>query len=336
IAVMGVTGAGKSTFIQLVSGNEDIEIGHDLRSCTSEIQGYTFHFNGYNINIVDTPGFNDTFKTETQVLQDIADWLKQSYDSETRLNGIIYLHSLVNVRMEGSALRNLKMFRELCGPKPLNNVILATTFWGEVNKELAVKREAELETTSEFWGDMIARGSTMKRLKDRRTALEIIELLVGKAPVTLQIQDELVKGKKLVETEAGKIVNEELMRLETTHKRELEKIQQELQEVRDHDEELQQILEAQQRKLDKELNKVHRQQEQLRYDRRAEKRKMEIDFEARINEIQIKMDMERQAKVRDFNFDQAVALVRANEGKVRPEDREVLERKIAELSRMPE
>jgi len=32
IAVMGVTGAGKSTFISLLS-NEEIKIGHGLQSC---------------------------------------------------------------------------------------------------------------------------------------------------------------------------------------------------------------------------------------------------------------------------------------------------------------
>lgn len=32
IAVMGVTGAGKSTFVSLLSG-EHIEIGHGLQSC---------------------------------------------------------------------------------------------------------------------------------------------------------------------------------------------------------------------------------------------------------------------------------------------------------------
>jgi len=35
IAVMGVTGAGKSTFISLASEIDKIEIGHDLRSCES-------------------------------------------------------------------------------------------------------------------------------------------------------------------------------------------------------------------------------------------------------------------------------------------------------------
>lgn len=32
VAVVGVTGSGKSSFIKRVTGNESIEIGHDLRS----------------------------------------------------------------------------------------------------------------------------------------------------------------------------------------------------------------------------------------------------------------------------------------------------------------
>jgi ABC-type protease/lipase transport system fused ATPase/permease subunit len=32
LAVMGVTGAGKSTFVSLLSPDKDVEIGHDLRS----------------------------------------------------------------------------------------------------------------------------------------------------------------------------------------------------------------------------------------------------------------------------------------------------------------
>lgn len=35
IAVMGVTGAGKSTFIQTASGDQSVAIGHGLKSCRS-------------------------------------------------------------------------------------------------------------------------------------------------------------------------------------------------------------------------------------------------------------------------------------------------------------
>lgn len=42
IAVMGVTGAGKSTFIQWASGSSEIQIGHDLESCMSPFKFYCF------------------------------------------------------------------------------------------------------------------------------------------------------------------------------------------------------------------------------------------------------------------------------------------------------
>ncbi|KAF2131053.1 hypothetical protein P153DRAFT_287352 [Dothidotthia symphoricarpi CBS 119687] len=339
IAVMGVTGAGKSTFIKWASGNAEIEIGHDLESCTSEITAYTFHLNGYNINLVDTPGFNDTHKSETEVLQDIAAWLKSTYEGDTRLNGVIYLHSLVNVRMEGSALRNLKMFRQLCGKEPLKNVILATTFWSEVAQEDALRREEQLRTTPSFWGDMLDRGSTMKRLIDTNSALDIVTLLIRKPKVTLQIQQELVEdNKSLVDTAAGQAVNEELMRLAQGHKTDLARIQRELHEaLQERDDEMQQILHTQQLRLDKEIDKVRHQQEQLRYDRRAERRKIESDYELRMTSMRDEYERralaDREAMLQQLDFDQAVALVRANEGKIPVSERDELEGKIAELSK---
>lgn len=268
--------------------------------------------------------------------------------------------------MEGSALRNLKMFRELCGSEPLKNVMLITTFWGRVDQSTAERREEELRTTPEFWGGMLRRGSKMGRFHDtQKSALAIIDTFLNKDPITLQIQKELVdESKPLIETGAGQAVNEELLRLEMKHKKEQEKIQQEMHDaLRERDKELHGILKEQQYKLDKELGKVHRQQEQLRADRRAEQRRITNDCGAmiwslkqQIQQIQEK-DQERdedlkrkdqrlqglekviaqQVKdVREMSFEQVVAQVRANESKLGIEDREQLEAKIKELSRRPE
>lgn len=37
IAVMGVTGSGKSTFIQTATGSDDVHIGHTFKSCKLQI-----------------------------------------------------------------------------------------------------------------------------------------------------------------------------------------------------------------------------------------------------------------------------------------------------------
>lgn len=37
IAVMGVTGSGKSTFIQTATGSDDVHIGHTFKSCKLQL-----------------------------------------------------------------------------------------------------------------------------------------------------------------------------------------------------------------------------------------------------------------------------------------------------------
>ena len=55
----------------------DVEkVGHDLVSCTSEISIIKMTFPGYNIVFVDTPGFDDTNKSDSEILKMISDWLE--------------------------------------------------------------------------------------------------------------------------------------------------------------------------------------------------------------------------------------------------------------------
>lgn len=79
------------------------------------------------VYLIDTPGFDDTNRSDTQVLTEIATWLGDSYRSKVLLHGIIYLHRITDVRMSGSARRNLLMFKHLCGDEYLKKVILVTT-----------------------------------------------------------------------------------------------------------------------------------------------------------------------------------------------------------------
>ena len=57
----------------------DTGIGHDLESCTSEIGMIKMSFPGYNIVFVDTPGFDDTKRPDSDILKMISDWLEKTY-----------------------------------------------------------------------------------------------------------------------------------------------------------------------------------------------------------------------------------------------------------------
>lgn len=109
-----------------------------------------------NLYLVDTPGFDDTNRSDTEVLRELATWLTDSYTAHIKLSGIIYLHRISDVRMQGSAKKNLFMFKKLCGNDALKNVILATTMWDRVSQSEGDARELELTSTMDFWGWMMS------------------------------------------------------------------------------------------------------------------------------------------------------------------------------------
>ncbi|KAF9555460.1 hypothetical protein CPC08DRAFT_765909 [Agrocybe pediades] len=110
IPVMGVTGAGKSTFINyLVQDNQQkFDVGSQLTSCTSEVRSIKLHFPNdpflqqYTAILVDTPGFNDTYMGDTPVPQRIADWLAKAHRDKKVLGGVIYLHDISSDRFSGT------------------------------------------------------------------------------------------------------------------------------------------------------------------------------------------------------------------------------------------
>lgn len=57
------------------------EVGHALHSCTRKVHALgCLHpdGSGRKVILIDTPGFDDSRRTEYQVLKAIADWLKKT------------------------------------------------------------------------------------------------------------------------------------------------------------------------------------------------------------------------------------------------------------------
>lgn len=167
----------------------------------------------YNVTLVDTPGFDDTTRSDTEILILIASWMKDAYDDETRLNGVIFLHRISDVRMAGSSYKNLKMFRSLCGSVNLSHVMLVTTMWDSVTPELGSFREAELVSEGKFWGGMKEAGSIVRRYDNSgQGATALVSELLEKQPIVLKIQNEIAVQKiKLVNTKAGQSINADLI-----------------------------------------------------------------------------------------------------------------------------
>ncbi|KAF9352061.1 hypothetical protein BGX26_010040 [Mortierella sp. AD094] len=222
VLVMGITGAGKSYLIREISGR-DVKVGHNLESCTQQIEAVSCQIGGQSVVILDTPGFDDTHRSDTEVLEDVARFLEKLYHDHFRISGIIYLHNIADTRMRGSSTKNLRMFSKLCGEKSFHNVVMLTGRWGTIDQALAEEREKQLKEN--FWKTYLTAGCQIERYQSKKDLVRIFEKILPQRPVVLDIQREMaVEGKSLGETAAGEQVNEEIAELTKKFKEELAEI----------------------------------------------------------------------------------------------------------------
>ena len=66
-------------------GKHAVVVGHDLKSCTAQLTPVFWpipepaHLQGKRLILVDTPGFDDTYTSDSEILRRIAMWLASSY-----------------------------------------------------------------------------------------------------------------------------------------------------------------------------------------------------------------------------------------------------------------
>ena len=58
--VLGLTGAGKSLFLNAISNTNCCEVGSYEKSCTQTNQVLPFTYNNHNFYALDTPGLDDS------------------------------------------------------------------------------------------------------------------------------------------------------------------------------------------------------------------------------------------------------------------------------------
>jgi hypothetical protein len=182
---------------------------------TQKVQPFKSEHDDKKYLLVDTPSFIDTECLDGDVLMKLADWLLESYRDGVKISGILYLHRISDVRMEGSAMRNLRMFRELCGDDFMKKVILGTTLWDPTREVKDAAHEEELSQTEGFFKEMTEQGCSFVRVSgDRDADLELLSRFAVKSPSVMDLQKELLSGKSLAETAAASANSQELAELQ--------------------------------------------------------------------------------------------------------------------------
>ncbi|CAE6447363.1 unnamed protein product [Rhizoctonia solani] len=218
ICVFGITGSGKSSasslFINDASGDK-LPVGHGQWSCTRDVaEAQPFMIDGREVCLIDTPGFDDTTVPDSEILGRIGDFLFQSYGRKDLITGMIYMHNITSNRFGGVSKKNFHVFRELCGPDALKNLIICTNFWSipPSNPSEYEDRERQLITTPEFFKQAIDKGARVERYvnRGRTSAHNIIRKCLSNKPEPVQFQLEATAGTTLMDTAAGKALSSEL------------------------------------------------------------------------------------------------------------------------------
>ncbi|KAI5995158.1 P-loop containing nucleoside triphosphate hydrolase protein [Pisolithus albus] len=263
IAFMGRTGSGRTNFINKLTGNREETAAHRLKSHTQVVREIPYTTKDRQYVFVDTPGFDNTYLSEREILRRIADWLEKKYRGKVTMSGIVYTHRITDNRMSGSMCKNLDMFARLCGDKAAGRVRLVTTMWDKAkNRELADSRVKQLE--GNFWRPLIDVGARHKRF-DKNTPVEawkIVEDLTGNGEALL-LQEELVDLEmKLNDTTAGKALYTQFQKLLHEQKETIKQLDDEAKAQKDP--QLVKQLEEERRRLEAELQKTWNEMDKLK------------------------------------------------------------------------
>lgn len=298
IALMGQTGTGKTSFIRDATRRKDLKVGHYLESCTQHVEVIETTIGDRTVKLIDTPGFDDSGRSDADILETISDYLRAAYTQKINLTGVIYVQRITDNRMQGSSLRCLRLLKKLCGPEYYGNIVLVTTMWGNITQKEGEERENNLRNVDAYWGELLRQGATFQRHFPRgnASALRVITHLLEKTPAVLNFQRELFKAHGVIaDTSAGQV----LMlfyatKLEETQKK-INKVQKELDESQAVMNKAKEELEKSRKEREALEEQVKRERESLQAQLKKERESLEADVKKERETLEAAMTKEREA-----------------------------------------
>ncbi|KAK0649146.1 P-loop containing nucleoside triphosphate hydrolase protein [Cercophora newfieldiana] len=187
IVLLGVTGAGKSTFASIAS-RSPVTIGHGIEPCTQDPLAVRFKLpdSGQSIVLIDTPGFDDSVRTDLEILADIAKWLaSQGFVRKHPLDGLILLHPATHAVVRRNETQRTRLLEKLLGDDAYSRVIIATTMWENLSaEEFMASVGGHMGRFGEqgVWANFRKKGATfMRHDNTEESAHKIIQHIVSKS-----------------------------------------------------------------------------------------------------------------------------------------------------------
>jgi len=179
------------------------------------------------------------------------------------------------------------MFRELCGERSLKNVVVVTSMWEGIDRQVGERREEELRTKAIFFKPVLRGGGQMARHENTiASAQEVLRLVIRNHPLPLRIQEELIdENKDITETGAGEEINRELNAKVRKYKEEIDALREQTEQaIKDKDEGTRRELEEETKRTQDEIERLENDARRLGSDYQRERQ----EVEDRLKEIEEK------------------------------------------------
>lgn len=110
----GITGAGKSTFLNAISKSNAFKTSASAQSCTKEVSCHSFARDNVTIKLIDTPGFcdSDGINEDQKNMDTLVDFLK---NNEHGVNGVAIVINRCDCRLDQSLKKLIKLAYSLFG-----------------------------------------------------------------------------------------------------------------------------------------------------------------------------------------------------------------------------
>lgn len=107
VILLGITGVGKSSFINCITNTTRCKVGSSAKSCTQTIMQSDMSKDGYNFYFVDTPGLDDGEGDEENIVQ-----LNSIKSKFPRINAMIICLKMDDLKLSKSLKKSLIQFME--------------------------------------------------------------------------------------------------------------------------------------------------------------------------------------------------------------------------------
>jgi hypothetical protein len=172
---------------------------------------------------VDTPGFNDTTRSNMEIMSSLASWIQTN---DCTMVGVVYLHRITDRRFTGSSRMSLNILMAMCGERFFPHIVLASSMWNRLPSDGAVAEAVarEQELFDSFWGDMLRKCAMPMRymgsLESGQAIIKAVLATHNAPPMSLEIE---LQDRCIQETAAGRFITAEIRRREEALRQELSK-----------------------------------------------------------------------------------------------------------------